>query len=662
MSPQLHTGLVSPSDIAGMAGVSRGAVSNWRKRASDFPQPIAGTSSKPLFSLQEVSDWLRSNGHSIKRDQGETAVWSAMNLLRDDLPVEESVELLMTLAVARKRGTRPPTEFPTLRPEILERVDQAIAGVDVSDYGAMVDFTLERLAKAQAKMGSGFGFIGSRTSTLLANIAANRPGGVLYDPACGIAVALIEAVEAGARPDRVVGHEINLYAIRTAAQRAELHDVAIELEATDVLAEDIDPRLQADTVILDPPFGMRLDRPGRRLMDNRFEFGPPPRTSADTAWFQHAIAHLTETGRAYVLSPAVTLARGGEEGKIRAELVRQGCIEAVVGLPGKMLPHTSMPLALWVLRRPDHTGSAGVVLVIDASEATAPEACVHKWLSDAEERRAVPHVSVPIADVLAADAVLSPQRWVDQTEPDPADVISTYQDGWIRIHRSMQQVQNALSSFEYVESDVRSRVMTVGALVEHGILELRLGRPKDRYDDAPKSIRERIITASDVRDGRLGATPLQPRDNNPDWTHEGDVLVTTMHTVRARVDDIGGHIPSTGVYRLRVRDREVLSPEYLASVLTGSWNDRFQGGSTIQRAHVKDLEVPLLPIDEQRSIHRALSTLGVLREHATHMAEGASAVAASLLESIRYNAPLSESADSKVVSGADGAFGPREAR
>ena len=38
--------LVAPSDIAEMAGVSRAAVSNWRKRNDDFPDPVGGTPAK----------------------------------------------------------------------------------------------------------------------------------------------------------------------------------------------------------------------------------------------------------------------------------------------------------------------------------------------------------------------------------------------------------------------------------------------------------------------------------------------------------------------------------------------------------------------------------------------------------------------------------------
>ena len=329
-------GLVAPSDIADMAGVSRGAVSNWRKRAQDFPQPVSGTSSKPLFSRREVVTWLEGRGHTPIQDSGETDVWSALNLMRGQLSSDDAAGLLLALAVARKTGAELALEPSSIPTSFLSRVQEAVDRVDVQALSGAVDFALERLARAQGKVGADHGFVGSRTTALLANLAATRPGGVLYDPACGIAAALVEAVRLGARPSRLVGHDIDPGVLKIAAQRAALHDLHIELTQTDVLSEDVDPNLRADTILLEPPFGLRLDA-SRRLTDARFDFGAPPRASADTAWLQHAIAHLADDGRAYVLSPAGTLFRGGEEGRIRAELVEARLRRGNRGAPRQAL-------------------------------------------------------------------------------------------------------------------------------------------------------------------------------------------------------------------------------------------------------------------------------------------------------------------------------------
>lgn len=654
-------GLVSPSDIAEIAGVSRGAVSNWRKRTKTFPEPVAGTPSKPLFSLNEVTGWLERHASKTKnkalvakdRESGDMDLWAALNTVRERLSADEAADLVLSLAIARKRGLVAEPDSLKVAPETVERVRTAIDRLEIRDLGTAVDFALERLARSQGKVGAELGFVGSRTTTLLAKLASTLDGGVLYDPACGIAAAVLEAAELGARPERVVGHDINQRALRVAAHRAELHEVDVELALTDVLAEDIDPALLADVIVLEPPFGLRLDA-SARLTDARFDFGPPPRSSADTAWLQHVIAHLTDTGRAYALSPGGTLARGGEEGKIRTELVRQGCVEAVVGLPGKLLPHTSIPLALWVLRRPVTTASTEQILLIDASQTVSPEHFVSHWLKDRAARDRVPHVEVPITDILAGESVLTPQRWIDRTERDPKEVTSAYVQGWAAINDTMQKLHNVLSSFEHFATFSKSRVMTVAELIDQGVLDLRTGRPKDRYEDAPEELRERIAAASDVRDGTLRELGLErDYEGYPELTWEGDVLVTTMNTIRARVDEAGGHLPSTGVYRLRVLDQSVLSPAYLAIALTGSWNDKFQGGSTIQRAPIKKLEVPLVPEIEQQNLRLAALSIQLLHDDAAHLAREAGTVVTALLDAVRYNAPLTNSTTSVEDSDID---------
>src|SRR4030088_170357 len=56
-------GTVSATGIAKLAGVGRAAVSNWRRRYADFPQPAGGTATSPTFELEEVGKWLEQQGN-----------------------------------------------------------------------------------------------------------------------------------------------------------------------------------------------------------------------------------------------------------------------------------------------------------------------------------------------------------------------------------------------------------------------------------------------------------------------------------------------------------------------------------------------------------------------------------------------------------------------
>ena len=51
--------LIGISEIARIAGVSPQAVANWRRRAKDFPSPIAELASGPIFWLSHIRTWLR---------------------------------------------------------------------------------------------------------------------------------------------------------------------------------------------------------------------------------------------------------------------------------------------------------------------------------------------------------------------------------------------------------------------------------------------------------------------------------------------------------------------------------------------------------------------------------------------------------------------------
>lgn len=51
--------LLGIAEVAGLAGVSRQAVANWRARTEDFPAAVVELQSGPVFKLSEIKRWLR---------------------------------------------------------------------------------------------------------------------------------------------------------------------------------------------------------------------------------------------------------------------------------------------------------------------------------------------------------------------------------------------------------------------------------------------------------------------------------------------------------------------------------------------------------------------------------------------------------------------------
>jgi hypothetical protein len=51
-------GLVGLSEIAEKAGVTRGAVTHWRRRHSDFPEPLVELTTGPIWRWADVEPWV----------------------------------------------------------------------------------------------------------------------------------------------------------------------------------------------------------------------------------------------------------------------------------------------------------------------------------------------------------------------------------------------------------------------------------------------------------------------------------------------------------------------------------------------------------------------------------------------------------------------------
>lgn len=693
MTPRDVRGLVSPSDIAEMAGVSRAAVSNWRaSERTEFPRPAGGSEARPLFDVAEVEEWLTGRGHAVRKDRGERQVWSTLNRFRGEWSIETINDALLSVLTARRLATLSsavwnvwssalaagpkevlhaftrlshvaqdedeewrglvhlPSELHEGRGDVLlAELAAVISQVRETDLAYLADNALSRVAAAQARSAGEHGLVGSRVATLLVGIARHRSPQTIYDPACGIAETLIRAREALGSKVSLIGHDVNVKAVRIARQRSVLAGINAELTVADILAADPAADLRADLVLLEPPFGLAW-HDKHAFADPRWVFGLPPKSSSELLWIQHAIFHLGPGGRAYVITSGGPSFRIGAEGAIRTELIRRGCIEAVIGLPGKMLPHTSVPLTLWALCRPGESRSRDSVLLVDASEVARPEERIGAWLNlgEAQEQDpgdAPPYARIDVRDLLANDAIVQPQRWVGQPTPDASEITSRYR----RAVQALTQAQAELLKQELPTGGpigfTAPRLVTIRELAQQGSLSLAQGR---LAGDIAEDLGTGVITPRDIRDDNL--TPANPAEianlrtvqSKPEErTQLGDVLVTTWNEVRAIVDSYGEHLLARGVHRLRV-DPTLCDPEYLAYCLSGGWNNRHQAGTTIKRADIKALEVPLIPLEEQRQVVAVLKSVDLTRAWAQALANAATDHAASLLALVRYGVKVDD--------------------
>lgn len=642
MTTPTHEGLLAPSDIADLTGVSRAAVSNWRKRMNDFPRPNGGSASNPLFSASDIDVWLAAHPEKRKPDSSvdpkarawESRLWGVANLFRGHVSIHTLGEIFVRTAVELIEG-RPSHASADVSQRSIDQLRCALESVSREYLPEAIDGLLERTSRSFGKAAGETGFVGSRTSTLLASLAAVVDGGTLYDPACGIGVALLQSLNMGAAPDRVIGHEINSAAAEIAACRAALRGVDLELRTADVLDYDPDPDLRADMIIAEPTFGLRVDR-HTTMLDPRLHFGIPPRSSGDSFWLQHVVAHLAPGGIGYVLTSPGVLFRGGAEARIRRSLLLGGWVRAVVALPGKMLPQTSIAPVLWVLGESDQA-APGKVLLIDASKVDAPEEKVAGWLADEAFLVDVPHTCVAIDELTAGNCDLSPARWVLADGIDSVQLVVDFLRASAQLSQASTDLPATVQHMEQPLITGEAPVLTVASLIDAGAIDVTSARPPRQGDP---EFDDRRVDATAVRTRELAPITVIAADERGMLTQPGDVLLTTADKIRAVVDEEGGHFPVGNICRIRILDRTKLDPHYMADVLAGEWNLRFAAGTAIQRVPVREIEIPVPPLDEQRAIHETMINVNEAKQLARQSSEAADSLANALLNAVRYGVSL----------------------
>ena len=123
--------------------------------------------------------------------------------------------------------------------------------------------------------------------------------------------------------------------------------------------------LYLDAVVSNPPYSQPWN-PKDKENDVRYKrFGVAPQAKADFAFLLHDLFHLKPDGIMTIVLPHGVLFRGGEEEKIRKNLIEYNHIDAIIGLPANIFFGTGIPTIIIVLRQERERND---VLMIDASK------------------------------------------------------------------------------------------------------------------------------------------------------------------------------------------------------------------------------------------------------------------------------------------------------
>ncbi|MFI1708159.1 N-6 DNA methylase [Streptomyces griseoruber] len=458
--------VVTAAEIARLAGVTRAAVSNWRRRHPDFPRPAAGTATSPLFALTEVQQWLDQQGKG-RETSAEVDLWHELCAqYGDDLPAALGAVGAQLLGTAVEQPLAQPAAaaLATLSAErgahalYADLVERCIASTTRSGGEPMTTLALERIVAA---------FAGPADD---AAGASDRTIGTVYDPACGIGTLLLTAVPGAHR----YGQELNPATAAIAEFRARLDGRAATVACGDSLRKDAFPDLRADLVVCDPPVGVADWGRDDLLLDPRWELGVPPRSESELAWVQHCYAHTAPGGRALLVLPSsVAYRKAGR--RIRAELVRRGVLASVVALPPGLMSSHSQPVHLWILRRPAQGDPAPThIRMIDLSTAD-PDGIGMKDCAPTPEQIA----DVPPVDILDDDVDLSPSRYVTPHHGDYPVEYAVLRD---RIQSLARDLLDLLPELPAGPGRIEAAPMGLGDLVRGGLVDLDGAGPTSRTD------------------------------------------------------------------------------------------------------------------------------------------------------------------------------------
>jgi hypothetical protein len=347
--------LVTGSEIARLAGVTRAAVSNWRRRYEDFPPPAGGAANSPLYALADVQRWLdkQRKGQEVSP---EVELWQAMRAVYGDQMI---VGLSAVAGVlAGEGGSEPPRE-------IADRL-RSLARTEPS--AGLVNGLTERFMDSARRTGSDQVSSGRVVRAVRHFTPGLPPGATVFDPACGIGVLLLSVVVEAGMSFR--GQDLDADSARFAQLRARVMERPhVRVEAGDSLRADAWPDLKADLVVCDPPSGVTEWGREELLLDSRWELGTPSKAEGELAWLQHAYAHTVPGGQVLMVMPAsVAYRKAGR--RIRAELVRRGIVRQVVALPPGTATSHSLPVHLWCLRRPEEAGDSDANLTVRMIDLT----------------------------------------------------------------------------------------------------------------------------------------------------------------------------------------------------------------------------------------------------------------------------------------------------
>jgi type I restriction enzyme M protein len=271
----------------------------------------------------------------------------------------------------------------------------------------------------------------------------------VYDPTCGSGSLLLKVADEAPRGLSIYGQEMDNSTWALARMNMFLHDEpSAEIWRGNTLTtphwRNTDGSLKTfDFAVANPPFSTKSWSNGLDPEHDefgRFDMGVPPKKNGDYAFLLHIVKSLKSTGKGAVILPHGVLFRGHAEANIRRNLVRQGLIKGIIGLPANLFYGTGIPACIVVLDKENAHARRGIFM-IDASRGFMKDGNknrlrnqdMHKIVDTFKHGTVEPRYSrvVNFAEIEKNGFNLNIPRYIDSSEPEDLQDLGAHLNGGI---------------------------------------------------------------------------------------------------------------------------------------------------------------------------------------------------------------------------------------
>lgn len=317
--------------------------------------------------------------------------------------------------------------------------------------GDAYEFLMKKFASEAGKSKGQF-YTPSEVSRVMSKIiginTTDKSQIYVYDMTCGSGSLLLKA---GA--EAPAGVKVNLYGQEKDNSTAGLSVMNMFLHGNPTAIIKSDNTLTKpqfiekgrlktfDYCVANPPFSVKKWSSGMENQYDRFSLGFPPDSKADYAFLLHMLTSMNpKHGRGAIILPHGVLFRGGQEAKIRENLIEKGYIEGIIGLPANLFYGTGIPACIIILDK-KHAIDRKSIFMINASKNYIKDGNKNK-LREKDIKKIVDTYldkiieenyskDILIEDIAKEEYNLNITRYIDANEPNKVQDVHAHLNGGI---------------------------------------------------------------------------------------------------------------------------------------------------------------------------------------------------------------------------------------